>query len=55
MTHDDPLKRPTIDEVSLRFKTTLKSLSSWKLRSRVQERIESFLVSLFIAVLRHFY
>lgn len=38
MTAEDPVKRPTIDEVIVRFETVVKSLSSWKLRSRVIRR-----------------
>lgn len=34
MTAADPLKGPTMDEVVSRFDKTVKSLSSWKLRSR---------------------
>ncbi|EGO25686.1 hypothetical protein SERLADRAFT_415165 [Serpula lacrymans var. lacrymans S7.9] len=35
MVQDDPVKRPTMDEVVARFNEILKELSSWKLRSRV--------------------
>ncbi|KAJ8077998.1 hypothetical protein AAF712_005610 [Marasmius tenuissimus] len=35
MTHDDPAKRPTMDEVALRFDTIVKGLSGFKLRSRI--------------------
>ncbi|KZT29105.1 hypothetical protein NEOLEDRAFT_1128667 [Neolentinus lepideus HHB14362 ss-1] len=38
MVQNDPSKRPTIDEVVARFEDIQKSLSSWKLRSRVAER-----------------
>ncbi|KAJ3776846.1 hypothetical protein FB446DRAFT_635306 [Lentinula raphanica] len=34
MTHDDPMKRPTMDEVVTRFEEIRKKLSWWKLRSR---------------------
>ncbi|KAJ3856534.1 hypothetical protein EV368DRAFT_32205 [Lentinula lateritia] len=34
MTHDDPQKRPTMDEVVARFGKIRKGLSWWKLRSR---------------------
>jgi hypothetical protein len=43
MTNVDPLKRPTMDEVSARFDKILQSLSSWKLRSRAKRRDEIFL------------
>ncbi|KAJ7223890.1 hypothetical protein B0H12DRAFT_1030882, partial [Mycena haematopus] len=35
MVKDDPTKRPTADEVVVRFAEIQKGLSSWKLRSRV--------------------
>ncbi|KDQ59039.1 hypothetical protein JAAARDRAFT_154270 [Jaapia argillacea MUCL 33604] len=35
MMLEDPTQRPTIDEVVVRFGSVRKSLSSWKLRSRV--------------------
>ncbi|KAJ8487344.1 hypothetical protein ONZ45_g14367 [Pleurotus djamor] len=35
MTHPDPSKRPTMDEVVVRFQGIRKGLSGWKLRSRV--------------------
>ncbi|KAJ3725966.1 kinase-like domain-containing protein [Lentinula raphanica] len=38
MTHDDPLKRPTMDEVVGRFEEIRKRLSWWKLRSRVSDK-----------------
>ncbi|KAJ3712460.1 kinase-like domain-containing protein [Lentinula raphanica] len=38
MTHDDPMKRPTMDEVVVRFEEIRKKLSWWKLRSRVSDR-----------------
>ncbi|TFK74314.1 hypothetical protein BDN72DRAFT_813212 [Pluteus cervinus] len=34
MVQDDPAKRPTIDEVVMRFDKICRKLSSWKLRSR---------------------
>ncbi|TFK74345.1 hypothetical protein BDN72DRAFT_813283 [Pluteus cervinus] len=34
MVQDDPAKRPTIDDVVVRFEEICKGLSSWKLRSR---------------------
>ncbi|KAJ3832050.1 hypothetical protein F5878DRAFT_729487 [Lentinula raphanica] len=38
MTHDDPMKRPTMDEVVVRFEEIRKKLSWWKLRSRVSDK-----------------
>ncbi|KAJ3712454.1 kinase-like domain-containing protein [Lentinula raphanica] len=38
MTHDDPMKRPTMDEVVIRFAEIRKKLSWWKLRSRVSDK-----------------
>ncbi|KAF9557947.1 hypothetical protein CPC08DRAFT_736568 [Agrocybe pediades] len=35
MVHDDPRKRPTIDEVVGRFSSVVSKLSWWKLRSRL--------------------
>ena len=40
MVHEDPTKRPNIDEVVTRFAEIRKRLSSWKLRSRVARNIE---------------
>ncbi|KAJ3824527.1 hypothetical protein F5880DRAFT_367262 [Lentinula raphanica] len=38
MTDDNPLKRPTMDEVVVRFEKIRKGLSWWKLRSRVSDK-----------------
>ncbi|KAJ3712463.1 hypothetical protein C8R42DRAFT_647607 [Lentinula raphanica] len=38
MTHDDPMKRPTMDEVVVRFEEIREKLSWWKLRSRVSDK-----------------
>jgi hypothetical protein len=38
MVQDDPAKRPTIDEAVSRFEEIVRSLSGWKLRSRVVSR-----------------
>ncbi|TFK64548.1 hypothetical protein BDN72DRAFT_802049 [Pluteus cervinus] len=35
MVHEDPTKRPTMDEVIQRFHEILRNLSSWRLRSRL--------------------
>ncbi|TFK74344.1 hypothetical protein BDN72DRAFT_813280 [Pluteus cervinus] len=40
MVQDDPKKRPTIDEVVVRFEEIRKGLGSWKLRSRPQPKKE---------------
>lgn len=40
MVSVDPTKRPTIDEVILRFEKIKSGLSSWKLRSRVRTKDE---------------
>ncbi|KAJ8474870.1 hypothetical protein ONZ45_g15805 [Pleurotus djamor] len=44
MTNPDPSKRPTMDEVVERFEKMRKSLSSWKLRSRVVKADEIYVV-----------
>lgn len=38
MVQDDPMKRPTIDEVVRRFSEIWKTLSWWKLRSRLVDK-----------------
>ncbi|KIJ18439.1 hypothetical protein PAXINDRAFT_128583 [Paxillus involutus ATCC 200175] len=40
MIQADPATRPTMDEVVARFDTICRSLSSWKLRSRVVDEDE---------------
>jgi len=47
MTQDDPTKRPTMDVVVSRFDHIRRSLSNWKLRSRVFKRKESGIVGLY--------
>ena len=47
MTQDDPTKRPNMDEVVARFEEIRKSLSSWKLRSRLVRRKDNALVGVF--------
>lgn len=44
MTQLDPAKRPDIHEVMKRLRDIIKSMSSWKLRSRVVNRKEWFIV-----------
>ncbi|KAJ3874225.1 kinase-like domain-containing protein [Lentinula edodes] len=46
MTHDDPKKRPTMDEVVARFDKIRKGLSWWKLRSRVSDKTIPFIFHL---------
>lgn len=43
MCQDDPAKRPTMDEVVLRFTEIMKGLSSWKLRTRLADVREPYL------------
>lgn len=47
MIQPDPIKRPTMDEVVARFDDIRRSLSRWKLRSRVvdpeEDAIEKFI------------
>ncbi|KAJ7147591.1 hypothetical protein C8R43DRAFT_889585 [Mycena crocata] len=50
MVADNPTKRPTIDEVVMRFDKIRRSLSTWKLRSRPIPRKEIQLVTLFRAI-----
>ncbi|EGO00136.1 hypothetical protein SERLA73DRAFT_72874 [Serpula lacrymans var. lacrymans S7.3] len=50
MVQDDPVKRPTMDEVVARFNEILKELSSWKLRSRVIYKEDSNIESLYYGV-----
>lgn len=40
MIQSDPFKRPTMDEVVARFDKIRRSLSRWKLRSRVVDHDE---------------
>ncbi|OSD07009.1 hypothetical protein PYCCODRAFT_1464131 [Trametes coccinea BRFM310] len=44
MVQDEPSKRPTIDDVAARFDFLLGSLSWWKLRSRLPQRDEHWLM-----------
>ncbi|KAJ7637467.1 hypothetical protein B0H17DRAFT_1106842 [Mycena rosella] len=53
MVHDDPAKRPTIDEVVVRFGYIRERLSWWKLRSRVVKK-DDFLLHL-PRMLNHWY
>ena len=47
MCHDDPKKRPTIDDAVARFAKLTKSLPGWKLRSRLQQVGDKDSLSLF--------
>ncbi|KAF9066605.1 hypothetical protein BDP27DRAFT_1297156 [Rhodocollybia butyracea] len=48
MTHDDPLKRPSMDAVISRFTELCKGLHWWQLRSRVPPKNEHPLMRLFL-------
>jgi len=54
MVQDDPIKRPTMDEVVTRFSEIKKKLSTWKLRSRIAKKYELWPVTAFRTV-RHWY
>ena len=45
MVHDDPTKRPNMDEVVTRFSEIRNKLSTWKLRSRMARNNEYWLVT----------
>ncbi|KAJ7141184.1 kinase-like domain-containing protein [Mycena epipterygia] len=47
MTHEDPTKRPSMDDVVRRFSEIKVGLSQWKLRSRFAEAEENILVNIF--------
>ncbi|KAF8893546.1 kinase-like domain-containing protein [Infundibulicybe gibba] len=51
MVQDDPVRRPTMDEVVLRFDEILDSVSSWKLWSRFARRDENPITGVFRSVL----
>ena len=46
MIQSDPSKRPTMDEVVARFDNIFRSLSRWKLRSRVVDYEEDIIEKL---------
>jgi hypothetical protein len=50
MVQDDPLKRPTMDEVVSRFEDIRQRLSSWKLRSRVYNQKDHPIVGFFRSI-----
>ncbi|EMD36447.1 hypothetical protein CERSUDRAFT_115467 [Gelatoporia subvermispora B] len=47
MVQDEPSKRPTIREVSVRFDSVRQKLSNWKLRSRLKELDEDMFTAFF--------
>ncbi|KAJ7665727.1 kinase-like domain-containing protein [Mycena rosella] len=47
MTHEDPTKRPNMDDVVHRFTKIKASLSQWKLRSRFAEEAENAFVGIY--------
>ncbi|KAJ7141216.1 hypothetical protein C8R44DRAFT_931635 [Mycena epipterygia] len=47
MTHEDPSKRPSMDDVIRRFSEIKAGLSQWKLRSRFAKAEEHVLVNIF--------
>lgn len=47
MVQDEPASRPNMDEVVARFDLLLGSLSTWKLRARLPQRNEFWLVRWF--------
>ena len=51
MIHQDPSKRPTMNEVVHRFETIQRSLNSWKLRSRIVDKEENLVEITFRAAL----
>ncbi|TFK74307.1 hypothetical protein BDN72DRAFT_955922 [Pluteus cervinus] len=52
MVQDDPAKRPTMDDVVVRFEEIYKGLSSWKLRSRPMPKRE-FVPTTISRICRH--
>ncbi|KAF8893552.1 kinase-like domain-containing protein [Infundibulicybe gibba] len=50
MVQDDPTRRPTMDEVILRFDEILSATSSWKLRSRFARKDENPIAGVFRSV-----
>lgn len=51
MVQEDPSKRPTMDEVVIRFETIRKSLSTTKLRSRIARKTETIAEATYLTVL----
>ncbi|KAL4065250.1 hypothetical protein J3A83DRAFT_4360518 [Scleroderma citrinum] len=50
MVQDDPSKRPTMDEVVMRFETIRKGLSTTKLRSRITRKKETVMEAAYLTV-----
>jgi hypothetical protein len=50
MVQDDPLRRPSMDEVVSRFEDIRRGLSSWKLRSRVYNQKEHLVMAFFHSI-----
>ena len=50
MVQDDPLKRPTMIEVTARFSEMRKDISTWKLRSRIARKDEIWPIAAWKAV-----
>ena len=50
MVQEDPSNRPTMDEVTTRFSEIRKSISTWKLRSRMTRKDEFWPVTAWRAV-----
>jgi len=55
MVHEDPAKRPTMDQVVTRFDEILRSLSQWKLRSRVIGKNDSNIAGFYRATVHAFH
>jgi len=55
MVQEDPEKRPTIDQVVARFDDILRSLTQWKLRSRVVGKKDSNIVGIYRAAVHAFH
>ncbi|EIW62688.1 uncharacterized protein TRAVEDRAFT_69009 [Trametes versicolor FP-101664 SS1] len=54
MVRDEPASRPNMDQVVARFDLLLGSLSTWKLRARLPQRNEYWMVRLFRAIAHTF-
>jgi len=55
MVHEDPTKRPNMDEVVIRFAEIRSKLSSWKLRSRLARNTEIWPVVAWRSVAHWYY
>lgn len=54
MVQEEPAKRPTVDDVVVRFDILMGSLSSWRLRGRLPPRNELWLFRAFRAIAHAF-